>query len=477
MQAYPALKAQMGRWEYYMVRMSMRELAENVKFAEEVHGTNHLSEAIQRELKTSRATGQIAGYLSKQPDRFFSSIVVAALEGEPIWWPVSLENDPQFNMLRKDRRIKEAFGVLQFNGEQNYYALDGQHRLAAIRTLIEGSTDHIAPDSFRNEDVPVIIVTPSQSEDTKEFLIRYRRLFGNLNRYAKSMSPFDSYVMDEDDAIAIITRRLVTNHEFFSSVGSQFESSKVKMKPGKNVTPGSTHWTSFEMLYELNVGFLNSAARRNKGWGKHLNKLDEYKRFRPDEEEIDALGEELSRYWTALLEAMPVLREEPSRMRIHNPESKEDEDNKQDVGQDNILFWPITQEMLISIARELLDIQMARQNEVNNILELDMCIQALKPLSHISWDAHQAPWKHILLVKSEGADSPWRIVNEDRKKRIRLGERLVRYQLGLDNLSNLDLEDEYSIKSLWSSYIPAFAQDELEPMWQQILDGVLVGSD
>jgi len=293
MQAYPALKAQMGRWEYYMVRMSMRELAENVKFAEEVHGTNHLSEAIQRELKTSRATGQIAGYLSKQPDRFFSSIVVAALEGDPTWWPVSLEDNPQFQMLRSDKRITEAFGVLQFNGEQNYYALDGQHRLAAIRALIEGGTDHIVPNSFRNEDVPVIIVTPQQFEDTKDFLIRYRRLFGNLNRYAKSMSDFDSYVMDEDDAIAIITRRLVTNHEFFSSVGSQFESSKVKMKPGKNVTPGSTHWTSFEMLYELNVGFLNSADRRNRGWGKNLDKFDEYIRFRPDEEEIDALSEEL----------------------------------------------------------------------------------------------------------------------------------------------------------------------------------------
>lgn len=476
MQAYPALKAQMGRWEYYMVRMSMRELAENVKFAEEVHGTNHLSEAIQRELKTSRATGQIAGYLSKQQDRFFSSIVVAALEGDPTWWPVSLEDNPQFNMLRSDRRITEAFGVLQFNGEQNYYALDGQHRLAAIRALIEGSTDHVLPDNFRNEDVPVIIVTPRQFEDTETFLIRYRRLFGNLNRYAKSMSNFDSYVMDEDDAIAIVTRRLVTNHEFFSSVGSQFESSKVKMKSGRNVTPGSTHWTSFEMLYSLNVAMLNSAVRRNKGWGNNLEKFEEYIRFRPEEEEIDALAQELHLYWTALLEAMPVLREDPSRMRVHNPEDKGDGDEEQDIGQDNILFWPIAQEMLVNIARELLDVQVSRQGEIDSSLNLEQCIQTLQPLSRISWNAHEPPWQHILLVRSEGMDSPWRIVNEDRKKRTRLAERIVRWQLGLDNLSDWEIGGDSGIKSLWSSYIPAFAQDELEPMWQQIADGVLVGS-
>lgn len=476
MQSYPALKARMGRWEYYMVRMSMRELAENVKFAEEVHGTNHLSEAIQRELKKSRATGAIAGYLSKQEDRFFSSIVVAALEGDPTWWPVSLEEDPQFNMLRSDRRISEAFGVLQFNGEQDYYALDGQHRLAAIRALIEGDTEHTLPEDFRNEDVPVIIVTPQQFEETDTFLIRYRRLFGNLNRYAKSMSKFDSYVMDEDDAIAIVTRRLVTEHEFFSSVGNQFESSKVKMKPGRNVTAGSSHWTSFEMLYHLNFSFLNSADRRNRGWGNNLEKFDEYMRFRPEEEEIDSLAEELSLYWTALLQAVPILREDPSRMRVHNPEKEDDGTEREDTDQDNVLFWPIVQGMVIDLARQLLDHQASREPQASKSVDLQHSIRALEPLSRISWDAHKAPWRHVLLVKTEGMDSPWRIVNEDRKKRIRLGERIVLWQLGVDELSDREINGDAGIKVLWSAYIPAFALDEVEPMWQQIVDGVLIGT-
>ena len=125
MQIFPAIKARMGRWEYYLARMSMREIAENIRYAEEIAGPTLLSEAIQRELRRSRATKEIASYLVKQNDRFFASIVVAVLGGEPQWHPVSLEDNPEFRMLSSDKRLSEAFGVLTLNGEQDYYALDG----------------------------------------------------------------------------------------------------------------------------------------------------------------------------------------------------------------------------------------------------------------------------------------------------------------------------------------------------------------
>ena len=46
----------MGRWDYYLVRMSMREISQNVRYAEEIHGPTQLSDAIQRGLNTARAT-------------------------------------------------------------------------------------------------------------------------------------------------------------------------------------------------------------------------------------------------------------------------------------------------------------------------------------------------------------------------------------------------------------------------------------
>ena len=78
MKLYPALRSQMGLWNNYTVKMSARELSENVKYASEVHEDRTLDEAIQRVLNESRVKKDLVEYLKRQPDRFFSSIVVAA---------------------------------------------------------------------------------------------------------------------------------------------------------------------------------------------------------------------------------------------------------------------------------------------------------------------------------------------------------------------------------------------------------------
>ena len=236
----------------------------------------------------ARSTGDISRYLARHEDRFFGSIVVAALGGEPQWHPVSLEDDPQFSILGS--RLTDAFGVLTFDGTEDYYALDGQHRLAAIRALLDNETDYEPPQDFRDEEVSVLIVTPSQLELEDEFIIRYRRLFGHLNRYAKPMSNFDNIIMDEDDALAIITRRLVSQHPYFRSYSeSQFENARVRMHPGKNVISGSSHFSALETLYDMNIRLLLNRYRRNDGWGEGKESFGVFKNFRPSEEIIDVL--------------------------------------------------------------------------------------------------------------------------------------------------------------------------------------------
>ncbi len=468
MQIYPAIKAHMGRWDYYLVRMSMRELAENIRYAEEIHGPTQLSDAIQRELKRSRATKEIASYLVKQEDRFFSSIVVAVLDGEPQWHPVSLEDNPEFRMLSSDRRLSEAFGVLTFNGEQNYYALDGQHRLSAIRQLLDGETDFTIPQDFRHEEVSVIFVLPRQLEETHEFIVRYRRLFGNLNRYAKPMSQYDNIVMDEDDAIAIITRRLVSSHPFFKMPGLEFESSRIKMSKGKNIQSGSSHFTSLEMLYDINEHLLATADRRNRGWGANGERIKEYKRFRPPDNEIDALEAELVVCWDALTSALPILNENPALMRVHNPPSLSEGDS--DDSYDCVLFWPIVQMVVADLARTLLDHTVDRIRPSDGILTALDANRALEPLGSVTWDAHTAPWRHILLVQSE--TSSWRIASEDRKNRLLVLERIIRWQLGIDSLMEDEVTGEGGLRELWYQYLPATAAEEEDAMWQEIIDNL-----
>ena len=74
MNLYPALRASMGDWVYYIVKMKMRELAQEVMFASEVHTDATLDEAIQRALNESRAKTSIVDFLRRRDDRFFASI-------------------------------------------------------------------------------------------------------------------------------------------------------------------------------------------------------------------------------------------------------------------------------------------------------------------------------------------------------------------------------------------------------------------
>ena len=473
MQVYPAIKARMGRWDYFLVRMSMREIGQNIRYAEEIRGVSQLSQAIQRNLNRARATGDIARYLSRHEDRFFGSIVVAALGGEPQWHPVSLEDDPQFSIL--GNRLTDSFGVLTFDGTENYYALDGQHRLAAIRHLLDNETDYVPPPDFRDEEVSVLIVTPRQLEQQDDFIVRYRRLFGHLNRYAKPMSQYDNIIMDEDDALAIVTRRLVSQHPYFRSYGeTQFESARVRMQPGKNITSGSSQFTSLETLYDINTRLLLSRNRRNQGWGKGGESLGVFRKFRPPEEMIDRLEAELTICWNALLAALPVLHEDPSRMRDHRPPQHREHPEE---SKDCVLFWPIGQLMLADLARPLVDDRSDRlpggESEMQPLSESE-ALDALAPLGGITWDAHSPPWKHILLVQSGDGGSAWRIASEDRKGRLRLLERIVRWQLGVDRLTEDDVSGKDGLYDIWYSYLPAVAADEANEMWDQVERGVLL---
>jgi DGQHR domain-containing protein len=298
----------MGRWNYYVVKMSMRELADNVKFAADVNDDRTLDEAIQRVLNESRVKKDIITYLIRQQDRFFSSLVVAALQGNPKWYPVTIEDDERFALFRDDTRLNQTFGVLSFDGTQDYYALDGQHRLAAIKALVDPNSDVYAdaPPKFRDEEVSVIVVVPSEAEGHEEFLKRYRRLFGNLNRYAKPMDQVTNIIMDEDDAFAIVTRRLITEHEFFRYSGRQRESARIKTEKGKNLRATESYFTSLETFYEMNISLLTTKARKNKGWNVEEDDFKEFRRFRPDDEVIDSLFEEIRMYWDGLLEERAI---------------------------------------------------------------------------------------------------------------------------------------------------------------------------
>ena len=470
MNLYPALCSKMGEWNYYVVKMSARELADNVQLASAVYDENILDESIQRTLdeeiqrtlKETRVYKEIVEYLKRQPYRFFSSLVVAALDGKPMFYPIEITEDPQFVIFRDDQRLNDSFGLLKFDGTQKYYALDGQHRLSAIKTLLDRTNplSDGSPEDFENDEFSVIVVVPSQSDSDAEFMQKYRRLFTNLNRYAKKTDNATNIMMDEDDIFAILTRKLITNNAFFKSPESrQKESRRIKTK-SKNLSGNDPHFTSLETLYEMNTTLLRSQQRETNGWGPNsVEGEDEklFKRFRPPEEYIEGLYSELEMYWENLLVELPDLHKVPTQMRVHD--LVEDGDGEET---DHLLFWPIGQQMLAEIVRTLLD---RRVPDLENPTP-DTVSEALSGLNQLEWRLHQPPWKNFLLVRNTKGN--WTMRSEERTAAVRCGRIIQQWILGIEDFDKNEVID---LKNEWVNFlVPAQTEEKVDEMWQQVED-------
>ena len=463
MNLYPAIQAHMGSWTYYIVRMSMRDLAFHVGFASEIQDDPALDHAIQRDLKEGRAKNEIAHYL-KHPDRFFSSIVVAAMGGNPTFDQIKIEYAPDQRLVAKN--MQGAFGVLAFDGGEDYYALDGQHRLQAVKYLLNTSEkrDIIPPAGFEHEQISVLLVCAEDKKD-REFLRLHRRLFANLNRYAKPTLPGENITMDEDDAFAILTRRLINSHAFFKAKDAA--TFRIQTEGGKNLAPTvrrtnsdgkkmsmpSPYFTTLQTLYDINQRLLITEERGNGIMS--TRKLGEFMRFRPNDELLDQLYQELKLCWDALLAVIPDLEKEPGTMRRHGMPEK-----------DHLLFWPIGQEVLGEVARFLLD----SACEGKNPGALSDAKKALSDLGKIDWQLLAPPWKNLFIVWEEKEDkktgkinAKWIMRTGSREPARKIGFRLILWMIGATDESERDLKQEWH-----NRLVPVKSQDEADEMWKKV---------
>ena len=279
----PALRAKMGDWTYYIASMTLADLAERVTTASALHQSERLEELIQRSL--SPRAGDIAEYLRSQPQRLFGTLVIAVYGGEPEWLEIEIGEGvrPWQEGDERLERLDGAIGLLRLSGSERLFALDGQHRLVGTIQALE---DH---PSLGTEEVAVIFVGHSQD---KAGLERTRRLFSTLNRYAKPVSKSDIIALDEDDAVAIVTRRLVYTHPLFRDRVSTGKTKAVPVGDRTNVT-------SIVALYDC----VEMVLKTNSAWD------DGHKRFRPQDEVLDAHTNHCAEYWNAVMEENSVLRD------------------------------------------------------------------------------------------------------------------------------------------------------------------------
>lgn len=204
----PALRGVMGDWVYYSCLIDIRELGSRVHYAKELHHHKELSRMIQRRLDESRSR-HIAEYLKTQRERLFNSLIVATYDGKPSWSALARVRPGRaiVEVPHLDSDTIESVGFLTLSGDENLFALDGQHRLAGIRRALREGLGGPPYDQ-----VPVIFVAHEETRPGRE---RSRRLFTTLNKRATPVSKSDIIALDEDDAMAICVRRLIEETRMF----------------------------------------------------------------------------------------------------------------------------------------------------------------------------------------------------------------------------------------------------------------------
>lgn len=355
----PAFQAAVGDWTYYICVMKYAEVKRQIGFAHELGGNKDLNTMIQRGI--SDRTDDIREYLLNSEHRFLGSLIVAAWGGDPNYTELQM-SDPEGLLEGLD----SGFGVLIFDGTQQYFALDGQHRLTAIREAL------VKEPELGNDDISVLIVPHFDSDEGRE---RTRRLFTNINRNAKTTTKSENIALDVDDAFSILTRRLLQDHEFLSQTGRvriftrpPSDTGEMKLAGASVPKTDKSAWTTITVLYDM-------LERLASDLPSELHDLS----ARPTDEVLEGAYEVLSSRLESLMKNCGDLRtslEAATNARdVRAPKANE--------GTGHPFMRPVVQKAVCDATRHILE---AGDHDFDDVVA---------GLSQLTWKMEDAPWTAV----------------------------------------------------------------------------------
>ena len=419
----PALKAHVGEWPYYICSMKYGAVSREIQFAFELNNGNHeLNELLQRGL--SERTAEIVKYLASTPGRFLGAIIVAAWGGDPLYHPVTMK-DPDGLLTNLD----SDFGVLEFNGSQTYFALDGQHRLKAIKDVMKQSPD------LANEDICVLIVSHFDTEEGRQ---KTRRLFTNINKNAKKTSKAEDIALDEDDSAAIITRRLLMEDSFLKHdyrvrvIAGKAENGHLKLATGNVAKTDPTALFTMGGLYEIVKGLIS--AFRMSAYGADTN-------IRPSDEVLDTTFDQVG---LRLNELMKCCGDIESRlMATHS--ARDVRAPKHDECLGHPFMRAIVQRVIVKVVEFALTQNLRTWEEVQ------------QALGNFSWQLRDTPWNAVISV-----DGPKVKMRTNREYVTLLQKLLVAHLCPTTKVSVINARKEY--KRLKGDLYPISEEEMLEQL-------------
>lgn len=226
----PALRGEMGGIQYYLTVWGLGEAARNITYSEELDRRHEADLPAdlraQRKINWPRVRREIVPYLLQVPDHFFSSLTVEVVD------PTGTKSEITFEPANGE------WGYVILDGTEELRALDGQHRLVAIKEALKESP------ALAAEKISVILI-PHRG------LKKSQQLFSDLNRNAKPTTKtlnilFEWRGLFEQAAKEAMNRSVLLSNRV------ELEHNSLAQKSRKIITLGVLYEMSKELLKDRN---------------------------------------------------------------------------------------------------------------------------------------------------------------------------------------------------------------------------------
>ena len=180
---FPAVKGIQAGKEYYIAMVPLRLLSRIFEPEDEYVPPEYRA---QRRLNTSRIP-IIRDYILDHRNSYIFSALAAAIDGEHQFIASDLSRD---------------LGILEISMDARFMIVDGQHRKASILEAIHED------NSLNAETISVVFYQDEGLEHSQQ-------MFTDLNKHAVKTSNSIAELYDSRDALAVVTRRVISDIDFF----------------------------------------------------------------------------------------------------------------------------------------------------------------------------------------------------------------------------------------------------------------------
>lgn len=408
----PAIKGRIGNTIYYIANLTFSQIATMVsRVDDELHTANSIKEQIQRSLTDNYM--KIKDYILKREDHFFDSLVLAVYDGDPQWREIRYEIDGH---------MYPNIGLLELNGKEKIFPVDGQHRVEGIKKALECKPE------ISDETISVVLIGHKNTPEGRE---HSRRIFSTLNRYVKPVRLGDIIALDEDDTVAIVTRNMLENYPLFT--GNRIKATNNKAIP----TSDRMAFTSLMTLYACHITLFNTFISIRDGKKYTQSQLSEYLKFRPNDDVLDSFECFLVEFWDLMRNVFPEFNE---FINSTSPSTAAAEMRSPESG-GNIFFRPIG---LLPFVEAVSEIRLKKGTGF---------VEILNRFEHMERIISHSPWNKIL----------W---NPMTQKMVMRNQALVRYLLLY--LYDNTILSESDMKKMRVKYAAIFDLDTEEEAMNQI---------